>query len=173
MEPCARGMVDYTFLGGAQIDAYGNLNSTMVGPDHEKPKVRFPGSGGANDYASYCWKTIVMTVHDKRRFVERLDYITSPGWLSGGSSREEAGLPSGSGPYRIITNMAILGFDEESKRMKVLSVNPGHTRGEIENNTGFELLWTEELTETAPPTEEELRLLREEIDPDRYFIGRA
>lgn len=173
MEPCARGMVDYTFLGGAQIDAYGNLNSTMVGTDHGKPKVRFPGSGGANDYASYCWRTIVMTVHDSRRFVEKLDYITSPGWLSGGDSREMAGLPAGTGPYRIITNMAVLGFDEESRRMKVISISPGHTREEIIENTGFELLWADELVETEPPTEEELRILREQIDPDRYFIGRA
>jgi glutaconate CoA-transferase subunit B len=173
MEPCARGMVDYTFLGGAQIDAYGNLNSTMVGPDHDKPKVRFPGSGGANDYASYCWRTIVMTVHDTRRFVERLDYVTTPGWLSGGNSREEAGLPPGSGPYRIITNMAVLGFEEESKRMQVLSINPGHSRKEIEENTGFELLWAKEITETDPPNQEELRILREEIDPEGYFIGRG
>ena len=173
MEPCARGMVDYTFLGGAQIDAYGNLNSTMVGPDHAKPKVRFPGSGGANDYASYCWRTIVMTVHDTRRFVEKLDYVTTPGWLSGGSSREEAGLPPGSGPYRIITNMAVLGFEEESKRMQVLSINPGHTREEIEENTGFDLLWAKEITETDPPNQEELRILREEIDPEGYFIGRG
>lgn len=173
MEPCARGMVDYTFLGGAQIDMYGNLNSTIAGEDHDNPTVRFPGSGGANDYASYCWRTMVMTVHDKRRFVANLDYMTSPGWLSGGDSRERAGLPAGTGPYRIITNMAVLGFEAESKRMQVLSINPGHTREEIIENTGFELLWADAVVETPPPTEEELRILREEIDPDRYFIGRG
>lgn len=173
MEPCARGMVDYTFLGGAQIDMYGNLNSTIAGEDHDNPTVRFPGSGGANDYASYCWRTMVMTVHDKRRFVANLDYMTSPGWLSGGDSRERAGLPAGTGPYRIITNMAVLGFEAESKRMQVLSINPGHTREEIIENTGFELLWADAVVETSPPTEEELRILREEIDPDRYFIGRG
>lgn len=173
MEACARGMVDYTFLGGAQIDRYGNLNSTIAGSDHDRPKVRFPGSGGANDYASYCWRTMVMTVHDTRRFVEKLDYITSPGWLAGGTTREEAGLPPGTGPYRIITNMAVMGFAEESKRMMVLSLHPGRTREEVQAATGFELLWAPEVSVTSPPTEGELRILREEIDPDRYFIGRG
>lgn len=173
MEPCARGMVDYTFLGGAQIDRYGNLNSTIAGTDHDRPKVRFPGSGGANDYASYCWRTLVMTVHDRRRFVERLDYRTSPGWLEGGTSRDDAGLPPGTGPYRVITNMAVLGYEATSKRMQVLSINPGHTRQEIQEATGFELLWSDDITETRHPTEEELAILRTEIDPDGYFIGRA
>ncbi|MDA3951135.1 MAG: CoA-transferase subunit beta [Spirochaeta sp.] len=173
MEPCARGMVDYTFLGGAQIDMYGNLNSTIAGADHDHPKVRFPGSGGANDYASYCWRTMVMTVHDARRFVPTLDFVTTPGWLTGGDARERAGLPAGTGPYRIITNMAVLGFAEESKRMHVLSINPGHTLEEITENTGFELLWANDLTETPAPTEKELRILRDEIDPARYFIGRG
>jgi glutaconate CoA-transferase subunit B len=173
MEACARGMVDYTFLGGAQIDRYGNLNSTMVGDDHDHPTVRFPGSGGANDYASYCRHTLVMTVHDRRRFVEKLDYVTTPGWLTGGDARQRAGLPAGTGPHRIITNMAVLGFEEKTKQMQVLSLNPGHTREEVQEHTGFELLWAEDLTETPPPTDEELRILREEIDPDRYFIGRG
>jgi len=173
MEPCARGMVDYTFLGGAQIDMYGNMNSTIIGDDHDKPTVRLPGSGGANDYASYCRRTMVMTVHDTRRFVEKIDYLTTPGWLSGGDSREKAGLPAGSGPYRVITNMAVLGYEEESKRMMVLSINPGYTREQVQDATGFELLWSSDLSETKPPNEEELRILREEIDPDRYFIGRS
>lgn len=86
METCSRGMVDYTFLGGAQIDKYGNLNSTVIG-DYEKPKVRLPGSGGANDFASFCWRTMVITPQDPRRFVEKVDYITTPGWLEGGEPR--------------------------------------------------------------------------------------
>src|ERR1700730_165215 len=83
METCQRGMVDYTFLGGAQIDAFGNLNSTMIGPDYAKPKGRSPGAGGANDLASLCWRVLVVTNHDKRRFVEKLDFVTTPGYLSG------------------------------------------------------------------------------------------
>jgi acyl CoA:acetate/3-ketoacid CoA transferase beta subunit len=92
MDACQRGMIDYTFLGGAQIDAFGNLNSTVLG-DHGRPKVRFPGSGGANDFASLCWHTLVITNHDHRRFVERLDFLTSPGYLTGPGAREAAGLP--------------------------------------------------------------------------------
>lgn len=172
METCQRGMVDYTFLGGAQIDMYGNINSTMIGKDHGKPKVRFPGSGGANDLASLCWRTMMMTVQDAKRFTEKIDFITSPGYLKGGDSRYEAGLPKGTGPYRIITNMAIMGFDEKTKWMKVLSINPGYSRKDVQDNCGFELLWADKVGDTDPPHEEELRILREEVDPHRYIIGR-
>lgn len=172
METCQRGMVDYTFLGGAQIDMYGNINSTMIGDDHAKPKVRFPGSGGANDLASLCWRTMMMTPQDAKRFTEKINFITSPGYLQGGNSRYEAGLPKGTGPYRIITNMAIMGFDEETKWMKVLNVNPGYSRKDIQDNCGFELKWAEKLVDTDPPHADELRILREEVDPHRYIIGR-
>ncbi len=172
METCQRGMVDYTFLGGAQIDMYGNINSTMIGDNHGKPKVRFPGSGGANDLASLCWRTMMMTPQDAKRFTEKINFITSPGYLTGGNSRYEAGLPKGTGPYRIITNMAIMGFEEKSKRMKVINVNPGYNRKDIQDNCGFELLWADKITDTDPPHENELRILRDEVDPQRYIIGR-
>jgi glutaconate CoA-transferase subunit B len=172
METCQRGMVDYTFLGGAQIDMYGNINSTMIGSDHAKPKVRFPGSGGANDLASLCWRTMMMTVQDAKRFTDKINFITSPGYLRGGNSRYEAGLPKGTGPYRIITNMAIMGFDQESKWMKVLSINPGYSRKDVQDNCGFELKWADSIADTDPPTADELRILREEVDPHRYIIGR-
>jgi glutaconate CoA-transferase subunit B len=172
METCSRGLVDYTFLGGAQIDMYGNLNSTFIGGTHEKPKVRFPGSGGANDFASFCWKMMVLTVQDKRRFVEKCSFITTPGWLNGGEGRYEAGLPLGTGPYKVITNMAIMDFDSETRRMRVISVNPGHTIQDVQDNCGFELLMAPEISETEPPTEEELKILRDEVDPHRYLIGR-
>src|SRR3954471_8015517 len=115
METCQRGMVDYTFLGGAQIDAFGNLNSTVLG-DYRKPKVRFPGSGGANDLASLCWRILVVTNHDRRRVVEKLDFLTTPGYLTGPGAREAAGLPAGTGPYRVITELAVLGYHPETKR---------------------------------------------------------
>jgi glutaconate CoA-transferase, subunit B len=172
METCQRGYVDYTFLGGAQIDMYGNLNSTYVGGTHEKPKVRFPGSGGANDFGSFCWKMMVLTVQDARRFVEKCEYITTPGWLQGGNSRYEAGLPEGTGPYKVFTNMAVMDFEPESKRMRIISINPGYTIKDVQDNCGFELLKAPQITETAPPTEEELKILREEVDPHRYVIGR-
>lgn len=173
METCQRGMVDYTFLGGAQIDMYGNINSTMIGSDYSRPKVRFPGSGGANDLASFCWRTMMITVQDARRFTKEINFITSPGYLTGKGAREAAGLPPGSGPYKVITDLCVLGFDEETKRMQVESIHPGSTREQVTGNTGFELLWSPALAESDPPTEEELKILREKVDPFRYIIGRG
>src|SRR5438105_8175144 len=162
METCQRGMMDYTFLGGAQIDAFGNLNSTMLGDDYSRPKTRLPGSGGANDLASFCWRILVVTKHDRRRFVEKLDYRTTPGYLTGPGAREAAGLPPGAGPYRVITDLAILGYHEHTKRMQVLSLHPGRGLDQVQQATGFELSVQESLATTAPPTELELRILREE-----------
>jgi glutaconate CoA-transferase subunit B len=172
MDTLQRGMVDYCFLGGAQIDMYGNLNSTQVGSDYRKPKVRFPGSGGANDFGSLAWRTMVICPQSARRFVSKVDFITTPGYLSGAGAREEAGLPPGTGPYKVITNLAVLGYDPETKRMRVESVHPGVTLDEVKANTGFELLIKEPLETTAPPSDEELRVLREEVDPLKLVIGR-
>ncbi|MFB3925809.1 MAG: CoA-transferase subunit beta [Syntrophales bacterium] len=172
METCCRGMVDYTFLGGAQIDMYGNLNSTRIGADHQKPKVRFPGSGGANDLASFCWRMIVMTPQDSKRFVEKVQFITTPGWLEGGDSRAKSGLPVGAGPYKIITNMAVMDFEPQSKRMRIIAINPGYSEKTVQENCGFELLKAKKIVENKPPTKHELQILREQIDPYRYVIGR-
>jgi len=171
MSACQRGQVDYAFLGGAQIDRYGNINSTCIG-DYDKPKVRFPGSGGANDFASFCWHTMIMTVHSKSRFVERCDFITSPGFLTGDGAREAAGLPAG-GPYKIITDLAVMGFDEATRRMQVESLHPGSTVEKVQSETGFELLVADDLGCTELPSAEELRLLRDEVDPLKLVIGRA
>ncbi|MCG8573030.1 MAG: 3-oxoacid CoA-transferase [Spirochaetes bacterium] len=173
MTNCQRGIVDYCFLGGAQIDQFGNLNSTMIGEDHEKPKVRFPGSGGANDLASLCWKTMVVTPQDKRRFVEKVDFSTTPGFLEGGNSREEAGLPKDTGPYRVITNIGVYGYHPESKRMMLLSLHPGCTIDMVHENTGFEMIIPDQYDITDEPTEKELTILREEVDPHKYIIGRV
>lgn len=173
METCQRGMMDYTFLGGAQIDPFGNLNSTMIGSDYKRPKVRLPGSGGANDLASFCWRIMVLTNHDKRRFVEKLDFLTTPGYLTGPGAREAAGLPPGTGPFRVITDLAIMGYHETTKRMEVISLHPGVTLAKVQANTGFAIAAREPVLTTAPPTEAELRILREEVDPFRYIIGRG
>jgi glutaconate CoA-transferase subunit B len=173
METCQRGMIDYTFLGGAQIDAYGNLNSTMIGTDHARPRVRFPGSGGANDLASLCWRILVVTNHDRRRFVEKLDFLTTPGYLTGPGAREAAGLPAGTGPFRVITDLAVMGYDEASKRMQVRSLHPGVTIEQVRAATAFELGIVEPLAVTSAPLNEELRILREEVDPHRYVLGRC
>jgi glutaconate CoA-transferase subunit B len=172
MEACQRGMVDYTFLGGAQIDPYGNLNSTMVGTDLQRPKVRLPGSGGANDLASLCWKTLVITPHDKRHFVEKLDFMTTPGYLTGPGAREAAGLPPGTGPYKVISTLALMGYESVSKRLQVESLHPGVAVDDICANTGFEMLFVDNLVVTPAPTLEELRILREEVDPLGKIIGK-
>ena len=173
METCQRGLMDYTFLGGAQIDPYGNLNSTMIGTDHARPKVRLPGSGGANDLASLCWRILVVTNHDRRRFVDKLDFLTTPGYLTGPGAREAAGLPPGTGPYRVITDLAVLGYARDTCRMQVLSLHPGITLEQVRANTGFELGVAEALETTRPPSEPELLILRDEVDPFGYVIGRC
>src|SRR6187401_16732 len=151
METCQRGMMDYTFLGGAQIDAYGNLNSTMIGSDYARPRVRFPGSGGANDLASLCWRVLVVTNHDRRRFVEKVDFVTTPGYLTGPGAREAAGLPPGTGPYRVITDLAVMGYHDSSRRMEVLSLHPGVSLEHVQANTGFPLGANASLRTTEPP----------------------
>jgi glutaconate CoA-transferase, subunit B len=173
MQFCQRGMMDYTFLSGAQIDPYGNLNSTLIGGTYQKPKVRLPGSGGACDLASFCWRTLIIMRHDPKKFVEKLDFLTTPGYLTGPGAREAAGLPRGSGPHRVITELAVLDFHATTRRMRVLSLHPGVTRGQVDAATGFRLEETDSVAETAPPTDEELRLLREEVDPAGYVLRRS
>lgn len=172
VEAAQAGYVDYGFLGGAQIDRYGNLNTTCIGP-YEKPKVIFPGSGGANDVGSLCWRTITIMRHERRRFVEKVDFITTPGYLTGPGARESVGLPRGSGPYRVVTDMGVLGFEEKTKRMMLLSVHQGVTVDQVVNNTGFELIIPEKVETTLLPTVDELRLLREEIDPKGIYAGKT
>ena len=172
MEMCQAGLVDYCFLGGAQIDRYGNLNSTVIG-DYYKPKTRFPGSGGANDLASLTWRTMVVCPQSTRRFTEKVDFITTPGYLTGGNSREEAGLPKGTGPYRVITDIGVYCYNDETKAMELLKLNPGKTVSDVIENSGFEILIPEKYTMVEPPTEEELKILREQVDPDKLIIGRS
>ena len=169
VETAQRGFVDYGFLGGAQIDPYGNLNSTVIG-EHNSPKVRLPGSGGGNDVGSHCWRTIAVMQHDTRRFVEQVDFITTPGYLSGPGAREEAGLPPRTGPYRVVTPLAVMGYDETSKRMKLLMTQPGVSVETVQDQTGFDLLLADEITENDPPLEDELRILREQVDKDKFYI---
>ncbi|MDP8257379.1 MAG: CoA-transferase [Candidatus Alcyoniella australis] len=172
MATMARGMVDYCFLGGAQIDAYGNINSTMIGDDYDDPKVRLPGSGGANDLASMAWHSMVLTVHDKRRFVEKMYFVTTPGYLDGPGARERAGLPPDSGPYKVITDLAVMGYNADTCRMQVESLHPGVDMEQVQANTSFEIKSAPQITQTEPPTARDLEILRTEVDPHRYIIGR-
>jgi glutaconate CoA-transferase subunit B len=169
IETAQRGFVEFGFIGGAQIDSFGNLNSTVIG-DYKHPKVRLPGSGGGNDAGSHCWRTIAIMRHDKRRFIEKLDFITTPGYLTGPGAREAAGLPRDTGPYRVVSNLAVMGYHPENKRMVLLATQPGVTVEQVIENTGFELLVAETVEDNPPPTSEELRILREDVDKDRLYI---
>ena len=169
VETAQRGFIEFGFLGGAQIDPYGNLNSTVIG-DYYHPTVRLPGSGGGNDVGSHCWQTIAIMRHDRRRFVEKVDFITTPGYLTGPGGREAVGLTAGTGPYRVVTNLAIIGYHPDSLRMMLLATQPGIDLDQVIENTGFELILPDHLEENQPPTEEELRILREEVDRDRLYI---
>jgi glutaconate CoA-transferase subunit B len=170
METATRGFVEYGFLGGAQIDAFGNLNTTVIGK-YWPPKVRLPGSGGGNDVGSFCWKTIViMRKHEPRSFVPQVDFVTTPGYLTGPGAREAAGLPPGCGPYRVVTNLALMDFAPDTRRMRLIATHPGIEPEDVIKATGFELLVADQVGVNPEPTEKELRLLREEIDKDRYYI---
>jgi glutaconate CoA-transferase subunit B len=162
------GRVDVGFLSGAQIDKFGNINSTSIGVDPRHPKVRFSGSGGACDIACLAKRTVIIAQHEKRRLPEKIDYLTSPGWLEGGESRAKAGLKWG-GPAVVVTTKAVLRFRPATHAMYLESYHPGLSADGVADDTGFELD-TEGATETTIPTVEELRLLREEVDPERIFL---
>jgi glutaconate CoA-transferase subunit B len=162
-----RGFLDVGFIGGAQVDRFGNVNSSIIGP-HDHPKVRLPGSGGANDIASLCREVMIVTVHERRRFVPEVDFVTSPGFLRGGDSRRQAGLLFGR-VSRVITNLAILGFDDETRAMRVDALHPGVSVDQVQEATGFELLVPAQVPTTEPPTEADLAELRN-LDPDRRYL---
>jgi glutaconate CoA-transferase subunit B len=164
-----RGFLDLGFMGGAQVDQYGNVNTSVLGADYWRPKVRLPGSGGANDIASLCREVIILTPHEKRRFVPRVDFVTSPGWLAGGGQRRAAGLLFG-GLSRVVTTLGVFGLDPETRRLRLEAVHPGVTVESVRENTGFELLTAERVAVTEPPSEEELATLRA-LDPERRFLG--
>jgi glutaconate CoA-transferase subunit B len=163
-----RGFLDVGFIGGAQIDQFGNLNTSAIG-SYDRPAVRLPGTGGANDIISLCREVMILTVHEKRRFSERVDFVTSPGYLAGGDARRRSGLLFG-GVSRMITTLGVFDFEPESRRMRLIALHPGVSPEEVQANTGFEVLVSRELTTTEPPMEKELGILRM-LDPKRQFIG--
>lgn len=173
MEMTQNGVVSYAFLGGAQIDMYGNLNSTIIGSDYYNPDVRLPGSGGANELGSLAWKTLIIMNHNRKRFVEKVDYITTPGYLDGPGAREKAGLPSGTGPHLVFSELGVFDFEESSKRMRLKSLLPGITLEKVIAETGFELIIPDRVETEQEPTPLELRVLREEVDPWRVVLSRG
>jgi len=163
------GRVDVGFLSGAQVDRYGNINSTSIGRDSRHPKVRFSGSGGACDIACLAARTIIIAKHEKRRFPDKVDYITSPGWLEGGESREKAGLIRG-GPSVVVTTMGVMRFRPTTKAIYLSSYHPGLSPEKLAENTGFRLD-VEGASETPTPTPDELQILREQVDPEKIFLN--
>ncbi|MDR1831659.1 MAG: CoA-transferase subunit beta [Fusobacteriaceae bacterium] len=155
------------FIGGAQIDPYGNVNSTSIG-DYHHPKTRFTGSGGANGIATYS-NTVIMMQHEKRRFIDKVDYVTSAGWMDGPGGREKAGLPGNRGPVMVVTDRGVMKFDEKTKRMYLAGYYPTSSPEDVKENTGFDI----DVSRAAPldaPTPEIIRIIREEIDPGQAFI---
>jgi glutaconate CoA-transferase subunit B len=155
-------------LGAAQVDRFGNLNTTCIG-EYRKPKVRLPGSGGSCDAASLAAGFIIVMQMGKQRFVEKLDYMTSPGWLDGGDSRERTGYRRG-GPIAVVTNCGVMKFHDGTKEMYLSEYYPGVSVSAILENMGFAIDVTEAV-ESKRPTGDELRILRKEVDPDRLILG--
>jgi glutaconate CoA-transferase subunit B len=163
-----QGLVDVSFIGGAQVDRFGNLNTSYIGP-FDRPAIRLPGSGGACDLASLARRHIIVMAHERRRFVSRVDYITSPGYGEGAGWRERVGLPRG-GPSAVITTLGVFRFDPESKEMVLASVHPGVTAEAVAAETGWPLRMADSIAATPLPTEGELAAIRR-YDPDGYWTG--
>ena len=163
-----RGNVDVGFLGGAQIDRYGNINATVIGADYKNPKVRLPGSGGSQEIAAWANRCYIMTPHQKRRFPEKVDFMTSAGYLDGKGGREKAGL-RGRGPVAVVTDIGFLEPDEIGE-LVLTAIHPGRTAQEAIDNTSWPLKVTPSLRTTESVTEKELMILREELDPNGIYL---
>ena len=164
-----RGLVDVGFIGAAQIDQYGNINSTVIG-EYGSPKVRLPGSGGANDIASHARRLLVIVSHERRRFPVQCDYITSPGYLDGPGARQKAGLRIAAPPITVVTNLAVMETDRETGLFRVSKLMPGVKLETIRDSTGFRLGVASSVGEVEPPSEPDLRILREEVDPKGIYV---
>jgi len=163
------GKIEVGFLGGAQVDRWGNINTTVIGP-YQKPKVRLPGSGGAAEIAVHAQRVLIISRLSTRAFPAELDFLTSPGQRSKGKSRQELGMP-GAGPIKVITDKGVLERDPETGEMTLTRLYPGVTVDELKANVGWPLRVREQLELVSPPTSEELRLLREVLDPKRLYLG--
>ena len=162
-----RGNVDVGFLGGAQIDRFGNINATVIG-EYNNPKVRLPGSGGSMEIAAWANRCYIITPHQLRRFPEKVNFRTSAGFLSAKAQREAARL-KGSGPQAVVTDLGILAPNEEGELILV-ALHPGIKVEKVKENTGWDLKTAPNVEETKPPTESELTILREELDPNRIYL---
>lgn len=164
---CSVGYVDIAFQGGAQIDMYGNVNTSVIG-SYEDVQSLLPGSGGGNDLGSLTEKSVLVGLQTPDRFPEKVDFITTPGYLEGGNSRKEAGLLGG--PIAVITQVGVYDFEPESKKMRLIAINPGMDTEMANNLCGFELLVADEIKTIDPPPDDVLEILRNDVDPRGVFI---
>lgn len=162
------GRIEVGFLGGAQVDRYGNINTTVIGP-YARPKVRLPGSGGAAEIATHARRTVIVSKLDRRNFPEQVDFITSPGQRCRGTPRRDLGLP-GAGPVKVITDKGILEADLETGEMTLIGVYPRVTPDEVRAGVGWDLKVQTTLVQLPPPTAQELDLLRRVLDPQKLFL---
>ncbi|RQH02365.1 CoA-transferase subunit beta [Natrarchaeobius oligotrophus] len=161
------GRIDVGFLGGAQIDRWGNINSTVIG-EYDDPAVRLPGSGGACEIASNTDRTIIIAPHSERRFPAEVDFVTSPGYVGGRENRESLGLRGG--PEAVITDKAVMRFDDDGE-MIVASLHPNVSKTDVRNATGWDVQFSADLGETRTPTDDEIDLIRNDLDPDGIYTG--
>jgi glutaconate CoA-transferase subunit B len=170
----ALGFMDYGLLAALQVDRFGNFNSTFIGGTFDKPERRFGGPGGANEIASQCWRTIVMTKLQRRKFVEKCDFVSSPGYLDGTpGARERAGLPTGTGPWRIVTAEAMFGFDDTTHEMRLDALAPWTSVEEVLDQMEFRPLVADQLGTMQAPTDDELKMIRADIDPGGFSTSKG
>ena len=170
----ALGFMDYGLLACLQVDRFGNFNSTFIGGTYEQPERRFGGPGGANEIASQCWRTLLMTKLERRKFVNKLDFMSSPGYLDGApGARERAGLPANTGPYKVITQEAVFDFDEETRQMRLTAMMPWTSVEQVLGKMEFEPLIADKIERMEPPTEEQLNVIRTDLDPGGLAVSRG
>ncbi len=165
------GFIDLGFLGAGQIDRYGNVNDTVIG-DYRNPVYRFPGGGGGNDVMSFCRRTCVIVRQSRRRFPEKVDFITCPGYLDGKpGQREVEGLSPNTGPAAVITNLGCYEFENGEMVLKTIHTGCGITLDKVKTEVGWDLKIASNLQDTIPPSAEEIRILREKVDPHKLWSG--
>jgi glutaconate CoA-transferase subunit B len=162
------GLIDVGFLGGAQVDRFGNINSTVIG-DYNHPKVRLPGSGGACEIAIHAKKIIIVLKQSQKSFPEKIDFVTSPGFLNAANGRNKFAMP-GKGPALVITDFGVYGFSKRTHEMVLTEIHPEITLHQVKDNIGWDVRVSRRLLTTKPPSQEELRIIREELDPDRIHL---
>ena len=170
----ALGFMDYGLLACLQVDRFGNFNSTFIGGTYEQPERRFGGAGGANELASQCWRTLLMTKLENRKFVNKLDFMSSPGYLDGPpGARERAGLPANTGPFKVITQEAMFDFDDETRQMRLTAMMPWTSVEQVLSKMEFEPLIAGKIERMELPTDEELNVIRTLLDPGGLAVSRG